>query len=882
VLLFIHFTTYASHIVGGEIYYDYLGNNQYRVNIALYRDCMSTGAAYDDPLSLGIFDENNNLYMSVSVPFPGSVSLPVVFNNPCVTPPTGICTERAIYTTVVTLPPSAGGYNLTYQRCCRGPNVTNLVTPEDTGLTLTTHIPGSAGNAYINSSPRFVNYPPLVICNNENLNFDHHATDPDGDLLEYQLVTPFAGANSFNPQPVPPPAPNYPFVNWESSFSATVPLGAGSTTTINNNSGQLFVDANALGLYVVGIRVNEYRNGVLISSTTRDFLFRVVNCVVQMQANVASQEQTPGFVSYCQGLSFTFDNQSFGGSSYAWDFGVSGITTDVSTAYEPTYVFPAPGIYNVTLVVNPGWPCTDTAHVQLNLNNPLTVDFTYPDSLCLDDNSVDFVSQVMGDPGVSLSWDFGPNANPATATTANVNGVHFVTSGNHQVTLSGSLGVCSDNAQHSIYIVPEPVANFSLPVNYECLGLTQSFTNTSTGATTYHWDFGDPNSTTDLSTATNPTFTFPAAGTYTITLIAEVAQGCSDTLQQDFTVYEPLSVNFTHNDSLCITNNSFNFAGDVSGPSITTYSWDFGPNANPSSATSINVSNVVYNQPGEFPVTLTASFLNCSETATSSVFVFKEPTIGFGLEFGTQCVPYPAYFTDSSSADTPIDYFWDFGDGGTSTEQNPTHIYTQPGSFVITLQITTTSGCATTLSLTRADLIDVHPTPVSGFSVDPQLTDICHAGITFTDHSQNSLFFYYIFDDEGAVSQEQSPVYWYTTPGTHHPMQIVINEFECRDTTYQDVFIEPFALYIPNTFTPDGDEFNNYFKAVSALQAEEWEMNIYNRWGQLVFSSSTGGRGWDGRINGQLQKTNTYVWMVKAVDYNGKAYFSKGMVTLVR
>ena len=206
ICLFVLFSklSFASHIIGGDIYYNYLGNNQYRFFITLYRDCNSTGAEYDNPLKLAIY-LGGNLYQNIDVPFPGSTVLPVIFNNPCATPPTNICVERAIYTVVVTLPPSPNGYTIAYQRCCRGPNVTNLNNPDDTGITLSTTIPGSGSNYYQNSSPRFVNYPPILLCSNDNLVFNHVATDPDGDQLVYSLVTPNAGANSINPLPAQTP-----------------------------------------------------------------------------------------------------------------------------------------------------------------------------------------------------------------------------------------------------------------------------------------------------------------------------------------------------------------------------------------------------------------------------------------------------------------------------------------------------------------------------------------------------------------------------------------------------------------------------------------------------------------------------------------------------
>ena len=303
------------------------------------------------------------------MPFPGSIILPNIFNNPCATPPSNVCVERAIYTIVVTLPPVVGGYNVSYQRCCRGPNITNLINPDDTGITLTTHVPGSETGFTVNSSPRFTNYPPILLCNTEQLIFDHVATDPDGDQLVYSLVTPFAGANSVNPMPNQAPPPPYIPVQWDATYSALNPMGTGSSSSINASTGMLNVIPNSVGLFVVGVRVQEYRNGVLIGETVRDFLFRVFDCNIVLQALLPTQDQLPTFVSYCQGLNVSFVNNSFGGSTYAWDFGDLASNSDVSSLFAPSYTFPGPGNYTTRLIVNPGMPCTDTAYMDIIVDN---------------------------------------------------------------------------------------------------------------------------------------------------------------------------------------------------------------------------------------------------------------------------------------------------------------------------------------------------------------------------------------------------------------------------------------------------------------------------------------------------------------------------------
>lgn len=874
----------ASHIVGGDIYYDYLGNNNYRFTLSLYRDCFSTGAAYDDPLYLAVYNSSGFLIQNVPITFPGSTVLPVVFNNPCVTPPTNICTEVAVYTATINLPPVTGGYNVSYQRCCRGPNITNLIQPDNTGLTLTCHVPGSNTGFQVNSSPRFNNYPPLLLCNNEDLIFDHSATDPDGDQLVYSLVTPYAGATSWNPAPNPTPAPPYTPVSWAGGFSAANPLGPGATINIDANTGLLTASPNLLGLFVVGIKVDEIRNGVVINSTIRDFLFRVFNCNLQLESILPAQQDLSTFVSYCSGLTVDFENNSYGGTNYSWDFGVPGITTDVSTAFEPSYTYPAPGVYQVSLVVNPGWPCTDTAWMEVIVNNEMSVEWTSQDSLCIFGNSFDFVGSSVGPANVEYTWDFGPNANPSSGTGQTVNGVEFSTTGYIPVTLYGNVPYCEAEYTDSVFIFPEPMADMILPTNIECLGLTIDFGNNSQNSTIYGWDFGVQGTTNDVSTQEEPTFTYPGPGTYTVTLVAGSTPQCKDTVQESITLNEPIEVSISSYDSLCATNNSFDFDGTVSGPPGTVYTWNFGPSANIQTSNDIDVSGVSFEGYGDITVTLTGTHNNCTETAVKNIYLYREPTIDFELLPGLQCVPFEAHFIDHSWAETGITYDWNFGDGATSTEQDPVHLYTEVGPYPVTLTISTTSGCIATLSLTNEDLVHVRPIPEAGFTLSTDETDICHSSIGFFDNSVGADTYFYWFDDSTIYSTESSPNHLYLYDGHHYPYQVVANEWGCKDTASSELFIWPYTLYIPNTFTPDDDEFNRYFEGEAYLGVKEWNMKIYDRWGELLFESNDIKYGWDGTYNGKIMQDGTYIYIIdlETCEPLNPDKIVKGHVNLIR
>ncbi len=856
----------ASHIVGGEVYYDYLGADNYRFYISVYRDCNSTGAQFDNPLPLTIYTPSGLMVQNVQVPFPGSNNVPVVFNNPCVTPPSNICTEHALYTVDVNLPATPDGYVVSYQRCCRGPNVTNIINPDNTGFTLTCVVPGSGNNFHINSSPRFNDYPPLLLCNNEDLIFDHSATDPDGDQLVYSLVQPHSGATGFAPDPNPVPPPPYADVVWSAGHSTANPLGPGATININPTTGLLTASPNLIGLYVVGVQVQEIRNGVVINTTTRDFLFRVVNCQLQLEALLPLQTELPTFVSYCDGLTVDFVNNSYGGTNYEWDFGVPGVTTDVSTVFAPTFTYPDNGSYTAMLVVNPGWPCTDTAYMDVIVNNEMMVEFTSDDSLCIFGNSFDFVGITDGPAGTTFDWDFGPNASSQTATGQNVNNIEFDITGSIPVTVNAEFNSCVATYTENIYIFPEPIAEMIVPDDISCIGLNIDFGNNSQNSNTYAWDFGVPGTNTDVSPLYEPTFNFPTPGTYTITLVSGSTPNCTDTVTETITLYEPLVVSWTSEDSLCITDNSFNFDGTVSGPAGSVFTWNFGPNASIPTSTDIDVPNVVFDTNGTIPITLTGTFDNCVEAVTQNIYIFQAPSVGFGIQPGLQCAPFTAQFIDSSFAETQIYYDWNFGDGNGSTEQNPSHVFSQVGNYPITLTIRTDAGCIDTLSMLQADIVNVRPSPTAGFSVDPDYTDICHSVIQFTDESVDAEEFFYWFDDTTFFSEEQNPAHLYINDGRHYPVQIVTNQWGCKDTATSELYIEPFTLYAPNTFTPDGDQFNPNFRPIVYLPVSKWHLQIFNRWGELVWETEDENEAWDGTLpNGRVSQDATFIWKLQFV-----------------
>lgn len=537
ILLFL-FTTpsWGSHIIGGEIYYDCLGGSTYKVTLKIYRDCNSS-TAYDTNLPITVFNGSGGQIFDFEIPMPTPTLLPVVFNNPCVSIPSGICVEEAVYTKTVVLPPSANGYTLSYQKCCRTGSTQNLLNAGDQGITLTIDIPPVA-DAICNSSPRFNNYPPLLLCANEPLLFDHSATDPDGDSLVYSLCAPYLGGGTTLfppncatcPSPIPALPPPYTPVTWAGGFSPTNPFGSGAIS-INSQTGFLTATPLIPGFFAVGICVKEYRNGVLLSTNIRDFIFQVMNCNFLLTADIVAQEDMTNFVSHCQGLNITFDNASVNGTDYVWDFGVPGITTDVSNAFEPTYTFPSPGTYNVMLVVNPsGAPCTDTTYETFIVYDEIIPTFTAPADQCIINNSFNFNGGgIYPATGTTFQWDFGSSAFPNSASTEDVNNVVFNMHGSMPITFTINYETCTESITDSVFIFAEPIFGFEISDELKCAPYEAHFNDTSFASTQifYQWNFGDGS---ELSNQADPVHLYLNPGIYDVTLTLWTTAGCTDTL----------------------------------------------------------------------------------------------------------------------------------------------------------------------------------------------------------------------------------------------------------------------------------------------------------------------------------------------------------------
>ncbi len=867
----------ATHIVGGEIYYRKLTGNTYEITLKVYRDCSPVnvnGTYFDEEASVGIFRDGlliQNLLMPL---WDAEISVvPVQLENPCFVLPPNVCVEEAIYIQNVTLQPHPSGYQLVHQRCCRNPSIINIQFPDDSGATFWTQIP-SSNITTENSNPVFNNLPPVALCTGAEFVFDHGATDLDGDSLVYSFCTPLLGGQPDFPMPSPPAPPPFVPISWAGGFNQNYPLTSNPAFQIDPQTGVLSGTATQPGQFVIGICVAEYRNGILLSTTNRDFQFNVTFCEPNVVVTIPEQTQ------FCDGLTFSFSQNSTNADSFFWDFGDPSTDDDWSTLPNPTYTYADTGMYTVTLIANPGWTCADTVST-LYAAYPEIIPVIFQEDFTCSGQTGLYDFQATGDYGedATFLWDFGPNAVPSSSTLQNPQNIALPPEVTFTVSLTVFENGCENTNTETIVQPPAPVAGIAEQESF-CTGLTFSFENTSSNATQFLWDFGLPGND-DLSSTISPQFTYLDTGQYLITLTANAPGACPDVTTTSIDVYWLLDAFFIPPPGQCFANHAFNFSGEGTVESTAVYSWVFAEGANISTANGPNVFGVSWDEPGTYDVELTVAANGCVDSITHPVTVLQDPSIDF-IGSGAACPPFPLYFDNESFTATSAQYVWDFGDGTSSTQANPTHTYMFSGTFDVSLTMTTTGDCAQTLFMTVPNAVVAYPIPSAGFNIEPNTVNILEPHISITNLSEGGLNCLYNFGD-GSTSTEWNPDYSYVGSGYFDVIQTVTNSYGCVDRAIGRVAVEGTLFYAPNAFTPDQDGINDVWQMV-VTGYSRFQLEIYNRWGEVIFTTDDPNIPWIGNVkNGDHYAQNgIYVYRGVIHDLLGFPHEFEGHINLVR
>lgn len=491
----------------------------------------------------------------------------------------------------------------------------------------------------------------------------------------------------------------------------------------------------------------------------------------------------------CPGQAITFTELStpVSGStiaSWTWDFGDG--SPPVSTQ-NPTHTFPlGQNSYTVTLTSTDANGCAPDTSIAVNINGPVAA-FTTP-NLC--DSSLAAFTDATTPPSSISSWKWDFNNDGTTDNATQNPSFAFAGPGTYPVELLVEGGGCKDSITQAVVVHPKPNAVYTAAA--QCLGQATSFNNASTvpsgTITGWSWDFNDGSA---LNTNQSPTYVYAAAGSYNVSLTVTSDSGCTDAVTLPVIVHDlPLSQftfsNVCKYDSASFTNTSQN----PNSGTIAAWSWNFG-DGSPLNTTDWSAKHL-YAAPGNYMVTLItqSSNMGCADTLRDTITVFSIPVANFG--FSNVCFNQASTFNDLSttSPGSITGWSWNFGDGSPlNTTASPSHTYTAPGQYAVTLIATSNNGCRDTVSKTTT----VHALPVADYAS----TNVCFATsanfinsstIMSTDTIQS---WTWDFDDNTAAGNGQTVTHMYTSAGTYNVQLMVVSTFGCADSITKTLTVYP-------------------------------------------------------------------------------------------
>jgi gliding motility-associated-like protein len=654
--------------------------------------------------------------------------------------------------------------------------------------------------------------------------------------------------------------------------------------------------------------------------------FVTVNVVVNPLPNIVVNNPT---VCVNQAINLT----SNGGTTYSWS-GPNSFSSNLQNPTVPSATLNMAGQYTVLVTSAAG--CTNTG-----VSNVTVYPLPNPNIAGNSPVCVGGTLNLQGGGGASYVWNgpgySGPNQNPTiNNVTASAAGVY---------TLLVSSGSCTASTTYTVVINPLPVFNFS-GSNVTCNGLSNgtSTVNVSVGTGPYNYNW----STIPVQTAQNASGL--VAGTYSC-LVTD-ANNCSSIASTQITQPTAFSVSINSMTFSACANSPINVtaigAGGtgpynynwVSGPSSSLYSvneavsgnYNYVVNAtdafNCPAAANINLTffpqptvtatsatvcagqttvltasgaNTYVWQPGNitgptYPfsgntsvnVSVVGTANGCSNSVNTNVMVNPNPNSSISVGNAKGCVPSCVTFSAGASANI-ASYNWILNGAGITGSVNGAYCFDEAASYTLGLTVMDAFGCTSTVVPVT---IDIYAQPVADFNHAP-LKPIVNQDpfVTFTDASWGAPIVswnWYFMNTAQYTSTEQNPTFSYTEPGTYPVVLVVKSDKGCTDTLIRPLVVgEDFGIYVPNAFTPNGDGVNDIFQP-KGFGVVKYELNIFDRWGEKVFSTKDFEKGWDGTMQSKndvkygIIEEGTYTWLINCTSVFGKSHELKGHVVLMK
>ncbi len=571
----------------------------------------------------------------------------------------------------------------------------------------------------------------------------------------------------------------------------------------------------------------------------------------------------------CAPLTVTFQNNSYGATEYFWDFDFNGAT---SNEFAPSFTYTDTGVYEVMLIASKPGACNvaDTTYLNITIIDPATFTADFSASVNCEQVSVS-LTPVVGNPAVSYNWNFGDgNTSTSSAPTHVYNqpGTYTIT-----LNIASTIPTCPVTAvaTQTITILPPVIANAGANPLFGCIPFNANFTNNSINATSYLWDFGNGQTTTD----TEPSFTYPQPGIYTVTLTAFNPVSCNLSSQSVVSIEALdtiITANFTYQlPGICDPQQvAFftNYGNYVS------YQWNFGDGNTSAEPNPVHL----YNLSGNITATLIVSTPCALPDTLSQTFFLPPPPLVVG-SFSpppSNCAPLSISLQATGNA---VTYLWTLGDGATAQGTQVSHVYQNPGIYTIQLTAIDSSTCNITDITTVT--VEAYTNAIAAFTANTVIAEVGQT-IFFTNQSQFADSYFWNFGD-GGTSTEINPIYTFNDTGIFEVCLAALTNQNCNDTICLPIQVIP-VIYIgiPNAFSPNGDNINDFLQVEGNAGIDFMELKIFNRWGEMVFQTTDPQGRWDGTYKQQPQEMEVYVYTLVANLISGRQTFLKGNITLLR
>jgi gliding motility-associated-like protein len=856
---------FAKHITGGEVTYTFQSSNGtstvYTVTLILFRDNTCVGcSAMPASVTLGVFDNDDNTRLFLRAIDLGSIQpLDIVSSPPCLTNAPELDYSAGYYVTSISVPNNLTGFTVSYQTCCRVDGITNINGVSAVGATYVGEIPGTAALQGGHDNSATFQTGISILCNNKHFLLDFSATDQDHDSLVYSFADAYNGGEAADAgfaDPAPPPYGSVPY--GPAPYSGNTPLG--SQATINSATGIISGIAPDAGKYIVCVVVKSYRNGLLVAEHRKDFIVTVAPC------DFASAD-LPAVIRECDTFTKTFQNENDSplNLTFLWDFGdpASG-ANNTSTQEVVTHTYADTGVYHLTLIVNAGQPCADTAHADVLVFPGFFPAIKYIPPMCKD-LPVQFTDSTKTSYGTVnyWHWDFG-NPPGGTDTSRLQNPVYtYHTAGTYDIQLIvGSTKGCLDTLKPSpqVIITDRPDFHVNPHDTLICVVDTlQILTGAGTGTITWSPNYAisdihsfNPLVSPDITTTYSALYVDPVGCTIIDSARIRVTNGVSLSKQADTTLCSSDSA------VLHISSNALY------------YSW-----TPPDKITDPTVQNPTIHPTDPLtPFTVHASIsAKCFSDATINVRSVPYPDVVITGD-STICYGNSAQLHASGGSSyvwTPIAYL--------TNTHIPDPVSQQPkANITYTVTVTDTLGC---------------PKPVSKDFTVQVIRLTANAGSADTSVVIDQPVQLHVTDNGGTIYL-WTPSTYLDNPNISNPVALpqnditylvrVSNEIGCfaTDTVRVHVFDLAPGLYVPSAFTPGKDGLNDLFRPIALGIQTLVSFRVFDRWGTLMFETNRIYDGWDGSYKGRPQDSGTFVWEAHAVDYKGKPIYMKGSVILIR